>query len=464
MGEDAFVGRTSELAALARQWSGPKGSLVPIYGRRRVGKSELIRHFLKDKQAIYHVGKTAPGSLQLREFLEDAARVLDEPLLAHLPANDWRGALLQVTAKVKGKLVLAFDEFQWLVDSSPELPSILQELWDRQWRDSGKIMVILCGSFIGFMEREVLGEKSPLYGRRTAQILLRPFSYQEASQFHRGYGPVDKALAYFICGGIPLYLRYFDDSRSIEANIDANLLDEYGPLAREPDFLLREELRDVESYYALLWAIAEGQNVAKDMARETGLPERSLHYYLQQLTNLGYVGRSYPLSGVPAATRHVRFVLDDPLLRFWFRFVFPNQSLIQGLGATRAMREHLRPQLPAYFGACFERLCREAMPALLRQEGVSANARVGEYWSKTAQIDVVAMRDDGFIELGECKWGQVGSLSGVARELEDKVPSFPNPQNATIKRRLFVRSKGKTTVANASVVDLEDLLGAPMPE
>jgi AAA+ ATPase superfamily predicted ATPase len=430
-----------------------------------VGKSELIRHFLKGKHAIYHVGKTAPGPLQLREFLEDAARVLDEPLLAHLPTNDWRTALVQVTAKAEGKvdklgkLVLAFDEFQWLVDSCPELPSILQELWDRSWRDSGKVMVILCGSFIGFMEREVLGEKSPLYGRRTAQILLRPFSFGEAVKFHPGYGPVDQALAYFVCGGVPLYLRYFDDARSVEANIEACLLDEYGPLAREPDFLLREELRDVESYYALLWAIAEGKGVAKDMASETSLPERSLHYYLQQLTALGYVRRIYPLSGVEPAARHVRFVLDDPLLRFWFRFVFPNQSLIQGQGATRAMREHLRPLLPAYFGECFERLCREVMPALLVREGVSASVRVGEYWDKRTQIDVVAMRDDGFIELGECKWGAVGSPGAVARELEEKVPYFPNPKNATIKRRLFLKSKPKASVANVTVVDLETLLG-----
>jgi uncharacterized protein len=460
--EDAFVGRVAELAALSKQLSSNRGALVPIYGRRRVGKSELIRHFLKGKRAIYHVGKTAPGPLQLREFLEDAARVLDEPLLAHLPTNDWRTALVQATAKAEGKsdkLVLAFDEFQWLVDSCPELPSILQELWDRSWRDSGKVMVILCGSFIGFMEREVLGEKSPLYGRRTAQILLRPFSFGEAARFHPGYGPVDQALAYFVCGGIPLYLRYFDDERSVEANIEACLLDEFGPLAREPDFLLREELRDVESYYALLWAIAEGKSVAKDMASETSLPERSLHYYLQQLTNLGYVGRTYPLSGVEPAARHVRFVLDDPLLRFWFRFVFPNQSLIQGQGPTRAMREHLRPLLPAYFGECFERLCREVMPALLVREGVSASVRVGEYWDKRTQIDVVAMRDDGFIELGECKWGAVGPPAAVARELEEKIPYFPNPKNATIKRRLFLKSKPKASVANVTVVDLETLLG-----
>jgi hypothetical protein len=455
---DDFVGRKAELVALGKQFAGAEGALVPIYGRRRVGKSELIRHFLRDKRALYHVGKTAPGGLQLKEFLSDAARTLDEPLLAHLPTNDWRTALETVVAKAKDKLVLAFDEFQWLVGACPELPSILQELWDRSWRASGKVMVILCGSYVGFMEREVLGKKSPLFGRRTAQILLRPFGFEEAAGFHRGYSITDKALAYFICGGVPLYLRCFDTRRSIESNVEELILDEYGPLAREPDFLLREELREVDSYFALLWAIAGGKGAAKDMAAETGLPERNLHYYLQQLTELGYVARVYPLSGDEPAARHVRFVLDDPLLRFWFRFVFPNQSLIQQMGPVKAMREHLRPLLPAYFGECFERLCREGLGKIYKSEGVAAGYRAGSYWDKNVQIDVVGMRDDGFIDLGECKWGTVRSLDAVARELEGKVPRFPNPANATIGKRIFVRKKGKQAPAGVTVHDLESFL------
>jgi len=455
---EGFVGRTAELAVLGKQYASPTGALVPIYGRRRVGKSELIRQFLRGKRALYHVGKTAPGALQLKEFLADAARTLDEPLLAHLPANDWRTALATVVAKAKGKLVLAFDEFQWLVGASPELPSVLQELWDRAWRASGQVMVILCGSYLGFMEREVLGQKSPLYGRRTAQIQLRPFGFRDAAAFHPAYSRTDQALAYFICGGIPLYLRYFDGRRSVESNVEALILDEYGPMAREPDSLLREELREVESYYALLWAIAGGNGTARDIAAQSGLPERSLHYYLQQLTELGYVARTYPLCGNEPAARHVRFALDDPLLRFWFRFVFPNQSLIQQVGPAKALRERLRPLLPAYFGECFERLCRESLGNVYQEEGVAAGYRVGEYWDKHVQIDVVGMRDDGFVDLGECKWGQVRSLGALARELDGKVNRFPNPANATIGRRIFVRKKTKSNIAGVTLHDLDSFL------
>jgi len=458
-----FVGRAAELTLLEKQYSGTAGALVPVYGRRRVGKSELILRFLRGKRAVYHVGKTAPAALQLKEFLADAARVLEEPLLAHVPATDWRAALLAVAERTKGKkLILAFDEFQWLAGASPELPSVLQELWDRSWRSGGSVMVILCGSYVGFMEREVLGKKSPLFGRRTAQIHLRPFSFRDAAAFHPGYSVVNKALTYFVCGGVPLYLRYFDGGRSVEGNVQTVILDEFGPLAREPDFLLREELRDVESYYAVLWAVAEGRRTIKDIAAASGLPERSLPYYLEQLCQLGYVARTYPLSGVEAASRHVRFVLEDPLLRFWFRFVFPNQSLIQQLGARRALREHIKPLLAPYFAGCFERLCRESMGGIYEKEGVGVGFRVGEYWDKTTQIDVVGMRDDGWVDLGECKWGRVRSLGALAQELDAKVARFPNPGNATVGRRLFVRGKAGLLHPSGSglrVHDIEDLLG-----
>jgi uncharacterized protein len=457
-----FIGRAAELALLEEQHAGPGGALVPVYGRRRVGKSELILRFLRGKRAVYHVGKTAPGSLQLKEFLADAARILDEPLLAHLPPDDWRAALMAVGQKAQGKtLILAFDEFQWLAGASPELPSVLQELWDRSWRKTSGLMVILCGSYVGFMEREVLGKKSPLFGRRTAQIHLRPFAFREAAAFHPSYSRTDQALTYFVCGGVPLYLRHFDSHRSVEGNLGSVILDEFGPLAREPDFLLREELREVESYYAVLWAVAEGRRTVKEIAVASGLPERSLPYYLQQLCELGYVARSYPLSGVEAANRHVRFVLEDPLLRFWFRFVFPNQSLIQQLGVGKALREHIKPLLPAYFGACFERLCRETLGRIYEKEGIAAGFQVGEYWDKKTQIDVVGMRDDGWVDLGECKWGHLRSVGALAQELETKVASFPNPANATIGRRLFVRSRERLASeigGGLRVHDLRDMV------
>ncbi len=455
-----FVGRQAELNALEAAYSSAASAFVPIYGRRRVGKSELILRFLGDRPALYFLGKTAPAPLQLGEFLAEAARVVEEPLLSELPKDDWQRALSTTVQRYRRpeKLVLVFDEFQWMVEASPELPSILQGLWDQQWRDSGKVLLILCGSYLGFMEREVLGKKSPLFGRRTGQIHLKPFSHREATEFHPGWSHREHARAYFVCGGMPLYLRCFEASRSVEKNLERAVLTEHAPLFREPDFLLREELRDVEVYYGVLLALAQRKTTLKEVAAAASVPERSLSYYLNQLQELGYVRRRHPLTGERPNARHARYALEDPLLRFWFRFVFPNLSFLQHGGPARTLRERIRPELPAYFGGCFEQLCREALPEIYRQEGVSAGFEVGEYWAKDSQIDVVGLRDDGWTDLGECKWGRFDPKS-VATELEAKIARYPNQRGATVHPRVFCADLPKSLPAGRPTTwhDLESL-------
>ena len=214
---------------------------------------------------------------------------------------------------------------------------------------------------------------------------------------------------------------------------------------REPDFLLREELRDVESYFAVLMALAEGHSTQQAIARHAATSERSIHYYLQQLVDLGYIRRRYPLTGTRPVKRHVRFVLADALLRFWFRFVFPNLSFLAEMGPRRTLRERIRPALAAFYGSCFEGLSREALAHLYRIEGVSAGFEIGEYWSKQTQIDVVGFRDDDWTDICECKWGAVRSAKRVVRELSTKVAEYPNKRGATIGRRMFVRVKPRAT-------------------
>ena len=457
-----FIGRKKELAVLKQAYCSRQSALIPIYGRRRVGKSELILKFLKDKIGLYYLGKKAPAQLQIREFLQEAARVLEEPLLSTLPADNWTNVFDAITGRFpkNKKFILVYDEFQWTVEASPELLSALQEFWDRRWNHAANIMLILCGSYIGFMERDVLGRKSPLFGRRTAQILLRPFPYTEAAEFHPRWSLTSKAMAYCICGGIPLYLNYFNSANSVEKNIEDNLLNEFSPLFREPDFLLREELRDIQNYYAILMAVAQGFSTNPKIAANSGIPEKSLHYYLQQLIGLGYVARKYPLTGNKPVVRNVQYKLEDPLLRFWFRFVFPNLSFIQQMGPRRALREMIRPQLASFYGDCFENLCREALPRLYEREGIRAAFTIGEYWDKEVQIDVVGLRDDNWTDLGECKWGALRSQKKMVSELNRKVSAYPNPRNATIGQRLFVNKipqKMDTGQSNLHWHSLEDL-------
>jgi AAA+ ATPase superfamily predicted ATPase len=458
----SFIGRKRELGVLNDAWKTDRSAFIPVYGRRRVGKSELLVHFMEGKGGLYFVGKRAPAGAQIQEFLETAARALQEPLLAQTRVTTWRAALELVTTRRKGhgKLILVLDEFQWTAEASPELPSVLQELWDRAWSRSRRVLLILCGSYLGFMEREVLGRRSPLFGRRTAQILLRPFNHLEAAAFHRRLSAEDHARVYAICGGVPAYLLAFDEELSIEQNLIAHMLDESSALAREPEFLLREELRDLIPYHAVLMALARGKTNPAQLGRTTGIDVRGLNYHLNTLVELGYVHRRYPLTEAKPNVRSVRYALDDPLLRFWFRFVFPRQSLVRLLGPARAFAEVIKPELDAYFGRCFERLCRESLPRLYVREGVRAPFNVGEYWDGDVQIDVVGVRDDHWTDLGECKWGDLASLPALAAELEEKVPQYPNARNATIGRRLFIRSlksKGQGPLEGVRVHTLKDL-------
>jgi AAA+ ATPase superfamily predicted ATPase len=454
-----FIGRKSELELLRTAYERPGSAFIPIYGRRRIGKSELILRFLSETPGLYFLGKTAPAPLQWRELLQEASRALGEPLLAEAAVTDWKRAFELITERFpkNKKIVLALDEFQWMAQASPELPAVLQELWDRSWKRSGRVVLILCGSFVGFMEREVLGQRSPLFGRRTAQIHLKPFSHVEAAEFHPRWSLTDKASAYFICGGVPLYLEMFDPGRSIEQNVQSAILSEHAPLSREPDFLLREELRDVESYFAVLLSLAIGTATHKEIAVQTTIAERSLGYYLKQLEELGYVERRYPLTGKKPLARSVHYALSDPLLRFWFRFLFPNLTFIQQRGPSRAYRDLVRPHLDAYFGACFERLCREALPRIYQREGVTAPFTVGQYWDKNVQIDVVGLRDDGVTDLGECKWGDHSRPSTAVRELDEKLQAYPNARGATMARRLFVRQRPAKTRAVDGGVHWHDL-------
>ena len=175
--------------------------------------------------------------------------------------------------------------------------------------------------------------------------------------------------------------------------------------------------------------------------------------------SLGYLRRRYPLASRRPAPRQVRFDIDDPLLRFWFRFVFPNVSVIRSAGPARALADRIAPSLEAWYGGCFERLCREALPLIYVQEEVAAGFEVGEYWSAATQIDVVGMRDDNWTDLGECKWGAVPSPAALETELERKLQQYPNSRGATLGRRYFTRRKPAARQGADGWYSLDDLYG-----
>jgi len=455
-----FIGRTKELKALEDGYQSKNNAFIPVYGRRRVGKSELIKHFIKDRQALYFLGKQAPAKLQLNEFLRNGASALNQPLLEQASVGDWHKAISLVLEQVDAgeKIIMVMDEFQWTAGACPELPSVLQSFIDAEWGGKCKVFLILCGSYMGFMEKKVLGEKSPLFGRRTGQILLKPFSYLDAGKFHPGWSTTDKAKAFSICGGIPYYLKFFSRADSIDTNIRKNFLNEFSALAREPEFLLRGELKELKKYFGILTALSTGAVTNRNIAKTTGIEEKTLFYYLNNLRDLGYIAKHYPLTGTKPNPKQVRYILQDPLLCFWFRFIYPNGSAIYQMEEKNGFLNLIKPHLESYFGHCYESLCRVALSRLYQKEELTCSYKIGEYWDRDVQIDIVGYRRDGVIDICECKWGKTSSIPQLVKELKTKITLYPNKDNKTIKGRLFLRSGRKPPpLTNIQIHSLDDL-------
>lgn len=456
--ESTFIGREEEIAALERRYASSRSELLPLYGRRRVGKTELLARVARGKPTVFFTANAKLPAAQIGGFMRAAADWLRTPDLAETPPADWETAFRQVlrAAPADHKLLLILDEFQWACQSSPELPSVIQRMWDHEWQHGGRLMLVLCGSYIGFMEREVLGGRSPLYGRRTGNLKLEPFSFLEAARFHSRWSCEEQARAYFVCGGIPAYLGRFDPELSVEQNIAREFFTRDAFFQNEPEFLLREELSDVSQALSILEAVALGRRAQGDIARAVGLTSNALAAHLKTFVQLGYLERIVPLAPKGAPRTAVVYRIADPLLRFWFRFVESRASSLRRYSPTRAFEQLVAPQWEAYCGDGFERLCREALPLLYEQEGVAGRFSVGEYWDRQSQIDVVGLRSDGWIDLAECRWPAGASLAGAAQELSARAAHYP-AAGRTTSLRLFVRSKPRVTQPGIRLHALRDL-------
>ncbi len=454
-----FVGRRAELAALERHWAARRAALIPVYGRRRVGKTELLLRFAAGKPAVYFMASDKLRTPQIADFLRAAADWLAAPALAEAAPPTWEAALrLVIGAAPAGRVLLILDEFQWLCASSPELPSVLQRLWDLDWERGGRIMLILCGSLIGFMEREVLGARSPLHGRRTADLRLEPFGFGEAAEFHPRWSREEQARAYFVCGGIPAYLRRFEQDRSVAQNVALGFFEIDAFFQREPEFLLREELAEVKQTASVLEAVALGRRAQGEIARAIGLTTSALAPHVKNLVALGYLERVVPLMPGRAPRTAVVYRIADPLLRFWFRFVEPHWSTLRRHTPQHAFEQLVAPQWDAFCGEGFERLCREALPLLYASEGVGGRYEIGEYWDRAVQIDVVGLRSDGWVDLGECKWESRAAPVQAARDLAARAARYPT-DGRTVRHRLFVRRAPRSAPPGISVHDLRALYG-----
>jgi uncharacterized protein len=399
-----FVGRQNELALLSEELTAAKASLAIVYGRRRIGKSTLIREAIKDRTHVFYQATRVTSSLNLESFKAEVAHGLGaDDLLTGLA--DWLSVLhyLARAAEQNPGLTIVLDEFPYLADADPALPSVIQKFWDSGAARAGNLKLLLCGSMIAHME-ELLAERNPLYGRKTLVLDLGPLSFREAAQFVR-YRAEDRLLTCGVFGGTPFYLELLDSSETLQSNIVRLLLTQTGSLVDEPVVLLQSELREVSRYASILAAIADGCTKHGDIiGRVKEISDsKALGPYLEKLERMRLIRIVRSMDAGPKE-RDRRYFIADPLIAFWHRFVRPNlSSIAQGFGRD-VWRHQIAPRLDEFMGNAFEEICREHARRFSQENFAAPAQEVGRIWHADFDIDIAGKLLDGSMIYGECKW------------------------------------------------------------
>lgn len=404
-----FVGRQRELATLNRLYHTDTFQFPVVYGRRRVGKTTLIDQFIGRKPAIFFTAIESDLQANLRN-LSTAIYAYEHPDRDPATAPqfaDLQRALEAIFALAQEqRLVFVIDEYPYLAKAYPSASSILQALIDRAQGQS-KLFLLLCGSSLSFMKEQVLGERSPLYGRRTAQMELKPFDFFDSLEFFPNRDPLEVAQIYGMVGGIPLYLKQFQGVGTLKELTEAALLDPNSILFEEPLNLLMQEVAKASRYSAVVGAIANGCTQSGEIARTVGVTSAEVAYFLKELERLGLVVREMPL---PKTGKRPIYRLSDNLFQFWFRFVQPFASSIERGMPGRAWRA-VDGSMAQYMGPVFEAICSQW---LWRQAAMGSLPvefdDLGRWWGtdprlkQEAEVDIVGIADGSVALAGECKW------------------------------------------------------------
>ena len=462
-----FIGRERELASLNNLYHTGKFEFVVLYGRRRVGKTALINHFIGGKNAIYFMGVESNAKQNLENFSKSIIEFASG-IAADTSFASFQAALETVfQLSEKERLILAIDEYPYVARASKSLASTLQLLIDK-YKNQSKLMLILCGSSMSYMEDHVLAYKAPLYGRRTAQIKLQPFDFLETCRYFKSFSAEDKALAYGVMGGTPQYLLQMNDRLSIEDNIKNTYLNPTSSLYEEPTNLLKQEVREPAIYTAIITAIATGASRMSEISGKVGENTNVCATYLKNLVTLGIVQKETPY-GEKASKRSI-YSIDDNMFRFWYRFVPENTSMI-ARGAADLVYKRIEPHLPTYMGKVFEEICKQYLwRLLLSGQSPIEFTSLGRWWGNDpihkcqAEIDIMGEQDKSTALFAECKWTTEKVDISVLRTLMERGELFPYE-----KKHFFLFSKSGFTkgcvekakeLGHVSLVTYEEIVKA----
>lgn len=421
-----FIGRKNELHTLNTEYN-RNSSFVVIYGRRRVGKTTLIKEFLKNKTAFYYLATEELESQSMKRLANVIARTTKNTLLQKIEFTDWLD-LFQLIAdyKPEEKKVLVIDEFPYLVRTNSAFPSILQNAWDEFLKDSN-VMLILSGSLIGMMQKHVLSYDSPLYGRRTAQMRLTPLPF--TSIYETQNLPFEQAVEQFaLTGGVPKYLEFFEDGRPLEEQLKDAVFSKNGFLYEEPNFLLKSEFLTAVNYFSIIKTIADGNHKLGKIASALGQESSSLTPYLSTLSDLGFIEKRTPITEKnPEKSRKGLYFIADNFLRFWFCYVYPYKGELE-LDNMQIVLDEIHKDFKEKFVAfAYEDICKDIFAKLCSNNAISfVPSRIGSYWLNDydgdTEINVMSVdHQNKQVFAGECKYHTKPVDASVYFALKEKV-------------------------------------------
>lgn len=421
-----FVGREAELRFLNEKYREQKGQLIVLYGRRRIGKTETLREFCKDKRHVYFSCTQTTDRAQLAKFSSILLKE-DIPAKQYISEfSDWEKAfhaILDLPYSEEKKLVV-IDEFPYMCRGNKSIPSILQNLWDAELRDKN-VMIILCGSAMSFIEKELLAEKNPLYGRATGIYKMKEMSFYDAMKFFPDYSPYDKILTYAVLGGVPHYLSQWDNGLPVGENIKRNILTKGCVLYSEVEFLLHQELRETPIYNSIIEAVALGNTKMNDIKQKSLIDNAAkTGVYLKNLIELGIIERQFSVdAGIKEKANSNRGIyrLTDNFFRFWYAFGFANYSQLEDGDVDGVYKYIIEPALHEFASYAFEDVCREFVREMQKANALPFRyARMGRWFGKTSvrdkdaptglriaetEIDLLGISGDAKEYLvGECKF------------------------------------------------------------
>lgn len=458
-----FIGREEELVKLNKMYQSGKLEVAVIYGRRRVGKTTLINEFCKNKKTIFFAA-LENGAEQNLKLLSNAIGYADTGSSSNAVYKSFSDAFEKIKEMASSeRLIFVIDEFPYLAQAENSISSLLQNYLDHQFKNT-KLFLILCGSSLSFMENQVLGYQSPLYGRCTAQFKIMPFDYFDTSKWFPKYSPEDKALIYGITGGIPAYLEQFSPKKNVKENLLDCIFNKNAMLFEEPANLLKQELREPAMYNAILTAVASGKTKLSEISSAVGMETGLCSKYIAKLISLEILKKEIPVTD--PNTKRPTYLIEDLFFRFWYTFIPNNMAAILSGRIRQAYKESIENRLSDYMDLVFEKMCKDYV--LFHDENLPfIIGEIGQWWGadsktkKQVQIDIVAVsinKQEGII--GSCKYcNKLISEDELKlmREYAQVITRFDKYYYFLFSKSGFTSSLKKHLDSDARLITLSDL-------